>query len=71
MVSCSSIISTIQLNTLFMNTICDAYDETEYKGNKRVLLRFHRKLAPYNISFAIASGGTSFHAPSILFTLYL
>ncbi|KAH1025848.1 hypothetical protein HUJ05_010492 [Dendroctonus ponderosae] len=55
----SSIISTIHLNTLFMNTICDAYDESEYKGNKRALLRFHRKLAPYSISFAIASGGVA------------
>lgn len=52
-----SIVSTIDLTTMFINSICDSYDEPEYKGTKRTLLRFHRKLAPYSISFAIAGGG--------------
>lgn len=43
---------------MFINSICDSYDEPEYKGTKRTLLRFHRKLAPYSISFAIAGGGS-------------
>lgn len=40
-----------------MNTICDVYDESNYKGLKRTLLRFHRKVAPYRVSFAISASG--------------
>lgn len=40
-----------------MNTICDAYDESDYKGLKRTLLRFHRKVAPYRISFSVSAAG--------------
>ncbi|XP_050301645.1 DNA polymerase subunit gamma-2, mitochondrial [Anthonomus grandis grandis] len=66
-----SIISTINLTTMFMTTICDAYDESEYKGNSRTLLRFHRKLAPYRISFAIVSSGVSANVLSELNDLAL
>ncbi|XP_066254386.1 DNA polymerase subunit gamma-2, mitochondrial isoform X2 [Euwallacea similis] len=47
------VVSNISLNAMFMNTICDAYDESTYKGKVRTLLRFHRKIAPYSITFAI------------------
>ncbi|KAF5293804.1 hypothetical protein FQA39_LY03289 [Lamprigera yunnana] len=47
--------STISLSSMLLNTICDAYDEPEFQGKTRSLLRFHRKVAPYKISFAISS----------------
>lgn len=53
-----NIVSEIDMMTMFMNTLCDAYDEPAYKGYHRTLLRFHRKLAPYRISFAIAGSGS-------------
>lgn len=40
---------------MFLNTLCDAYEEPLYHEEERPLLRFHRKLAPYKISFAITS----------------
>ncbi|KAJ8946170.1 hypothetical protein NQ318_004423 [Aromia moschata] len=49
-----SITSRIHLSTMFLNSICDAFDEPLFQGKPRELLRFHRKLAPYKISFAIA-----------------
>lgn len=45
--------SEIYLPTMFLNTLCDAYDTPLFQGNPRPLLRLHRKLAPYKISFAI------------------
>lgn len=38
---------------MFLNAICDAYDEPLFQEDKRQLLRLHRKLAPYRISFAV------------------
>lgn len=58
-VQAHSIISEIDMTTMFINAICDAHDEPEYKGHKRTLLRFHRKLAPYSISFAVAGVSSS------------
>ncbi|CAG9773779.1 unnamed protein product [Ceutorhynchus assimilis] len=51
-----TVVSNIDMSSMFINTLCDAYAEPEYKDTKRTLLRFHRKLAPYSISFSIASG---------------
>lgn len=50
-----NVVSEVSLTSLFLNTICDAYDQSAYKGISRTLLRFHRKLAPYRISFAIST----------------
>ncbi|KAF7286111.1 hypothetical protein GWI33_007759 [Rhynchophorus ferrugineus] len=49
------VVSEVSLNSLFLNTICDAYEESEYKGNSRTFFRFHRKLAPYRISLTLAA----------------
>jgi len=67
----SSVVSEIDKTTMFLNAICDAYDEPEYKSKKRTLLRFHRKLAPYSISFAITAVGASVVAELNDLALYL
>ncbi|KAF5288462.1 hypothetical protein FQR65_LT02114 [Abscondita terminalis] len=51
--------STISLPTMLLNTLCDAYDEPEFQGKPRPLLRLHRKLAPYKISFAVTAPQSS------------
>ncbi|KAL1498219.1 hypothetical protein ABEB36_009053 [Hypothenemus hampei] len=58
-VQCHSVVSDINIYTMFLNTICDAFTDSEYKGIQRTVLRFHRKLAPYKISFAISSAVTT------------
>ncbi|XP_017776115.1 PREDICTED: DNA polymerase subunit gamma-2, mitochondrial [Nicrophorus vespilloides] len=40
---------------MFLNTVCDAYEELPFQDVKRVMFRFHRKLAPYKISFAVCN----------------
>lgn len=52
--------SNICFSTMLLNTLCDAYEEPLYHEEKRPLLRFHRKLAPYKISFAVTSSGKCF-----------
>lgn len=45
-----------KLSNLFLNGLCDAYDEAQYEngGRTRPFLRFHRKLAPFKIAFSIS-----------------
>nr|CAI5823090.1 unnamed protein product [Callosobruchus analis] len=45
--------STINLPTMLLNFLCDGFDEPLFQGKPRTMLRFHRKLAPYLVSFAI------------------
>ncbi|KAL3272550.1 hypothetical protein HHI36_014022 [Cryptolaemus montrouzieri] len=47
--------SETKLSNLFLNSLCDAYEEPNYQDGKRPLLRFHRKIAPYKICFAVSS----------------
>lgn len=54
------IISEISSSTMLLNTLCDAYDEPPFQETVRPMLRLHRKLAPYKISFSIPSGSTVF-----------
>lgn len=58
-VSAHYITSTISLSSMLLNTLCDAYDEPDFQGKPRVLLRLHRKLAPYKISFAVTATQSS------------
>lgn len=58
-ISAHYIISQISLPTMIINTLCDAYDERTFHNENKPLLRLHRKLAPYKISFAIPSTGGS------------
>ncbi|XP_031346500.1 DNA polymerase subunit gamma-2, mitochondrial [Photinus pyralis] len=51
--------SNISLDNMLLNCIWDAYDEPDFIGKPRPLLRFHRKLAPYKISFAISATKSS------------
>ncbi|VEN62257.1 unnamed protein product [Callosobruchus maculatus] len=46
--------STINLPTMFLNFLCDGFDEPLFQGKPRTMLRFHRKLAPYMVSFVIS-----------------
>ncbi|XP_044253326.1 DNA polymerase subunit gamma-2, mitochondrial [Tribolium madens] len=50
------VVSRISSSTMLLNTVCDAYDEPMFQDKERPLLRFHRKLAPYKISFSVPSG---------------
>lgn len=47
--------STVCFSTMLLNTLCDAYEEPQFQDEKRPLLKFHRKLAPYKIALAISS----------------
>lgn len=47
--------SETNLSHLFLNSLCDAYEEPLFQNEKRPLLRFHRKIAPFKISFSIPS----------------
>lgn len=49
----------MNLSTLVLNYLCDAYDEPSYQGKPRQRLKLHRKLAPYKISFSISSSSKS------------
>ncbi|CAH1116035.1 unnamed protein product [Phaedon cochleariae] len=49
-----TITSQVNLSTILLNSICDAFDEAPFQDKKRLLFRFHRKLAPYKISFALS-----------------
>lgn len=40
------------LEKAFMVFLCDGYAELPYHNDSRELFRFHRKLAPYKITFA-------------------
>lgn len=46
------IVSTVSLSSMFLNSICECYEETNVNEERREVLRFHRKIAPYKISFA-------------------
>nr|CAH7712159.1 unnamed protein product [Callosobruchus chinensis] len=46
--------STISLPTMFLNFLCDSFDEPLFQGKPRTMLRFHRKLAPYMVSFVVS-----------------
>ncbi|XP_008196614.1 DNA polymerase subunit gamma-2, mitochondrial [Tribolium castaneum] len=50
------VVSKISSVTMLLNTICDAYEEPLFQEKERPLFRFHRKLAPYKISFSVPSG---------------
>ncbi|KAK9887681.1 hypothetical protein WA026_000003 [Henosepilachna vigintioctopunctata] len=41
-----------RLSNLLLNSLCDAYEEPVIQSEKRPLFRFHRKVAPYKISFS-------------------
>ncbi|CAH0564268.1 unnamed protein product [Brassicogethes aeneus] len=47
--------SDISTTAMFLNALCDSYEEPVSQGKPRPLLHFHRKLAPYKLSFAITS----------------
>ncbi|XP_044760094.1 DNA polymerase subunit gamma-2, mitochondrial [Coccinella septempunctata] len=47
------------LSNLFLNSLCDAYEEPVFQGEKRPLLRFHRKIAPFKISFSLPSSSNT------------
>ncbi|CAH1999452.1 unnamed protein product [Acanthoscelides obtectus] len=49
-----TVTSTINLSTMFLNFLCDGYEEPLFQGKPRTILRFHRKVAPYRISFAVS-----------------
>ncbi|XP_060521464.1 DNA polymerase subunit gamma-2, mitochondrial isoform X2 [Cylas formicarius] len=53
-VEAHAVVSEINMAVMFLNTICDAFDETTFNAKSRTLLRLHRKLAPYKISFAVS-----------------
>jgi DNA polymerase gamma 2 len=55
-VKAQCVVSKIYSSVMLLNTLCDAYDEPSFQDNPRPLLRLHRKLAPYKISFSIPSG---------------
>ncbi|KAG5877045.1 hypothetical protein JTB14_006525 [Gonioctena quinquepunctata] len=65
------IVSQVNLSTMFMNAICDAYDESVFQDKPRELLRLHKKLAPYKISFAITATNQSSVAELGDLALYL
>nr|XP_023028589.1 DNA polymerase subunit gamma-2, mitochondrial [Leptinotarsa decemlineata] len=44
---------------MFMNSICDAFDETLVVNKARKLLRLHKKLAPFKISLAVSGADQS------------
>ncbi|KAJ8931380.1 hypothetical protein NQ314_015716 [Rhamnusium bicolor] len=51
--------SEINLSTMFLNSICDAFEEPLFQEKPREMLRFHRKLAPYKISFGVTGSNVS------------
>lgn len=53
------IVNTSCLSKMLLNTLCDAYEEPPFQNEKRPLLKFHRKLAPFKIAFAISSSSKS------------
>ncbi|KAK5640978.1 hypothetical protein RI129_009525 [Pyrocoelia pectoralis] len=65
------ITSNISLSNMLLNYICDAYDEPDFLDKQRPLLRFHRKLAPYKISFAISATKSETLEELSLLALYL
>lgn len=54
-IQCHCITSTTYLDTMVLNTLCDSYDESVHHDVKRSLLKLHRKIAPYRISFAVSA----------------
>ncbi|XP_028142532.1 DNA polymerase subunit gamma-2, mitochondrial [Diabrotica virgifera virgifera] len=52
-VTAHTITSQINLPTIFLNTICDAYQEPVFQDKVRPMFHFHRKLAPFKLSFAM------------------
>ncbi|XP_063915964.1 DNA polymerase subunit gamma-2, mitochondrial [Zophobas morio] len=59
LVQAQCVFSKIYSSVMLLNTLCDAYDEPIFQDNPRPLLRLHRKLAPYKISFSVPSGSKS------------
>lgn len=54
--------NTIAVGTTLLNTLCDAYEEPDAEGKGRLMFRFHRKLSPYKVSFAIPRGSGKINA---------
>jgi DNA polymerase gamma 2 len=44
--------SETSLEKAFMVFLCDGYADLPYHSGRREIFRFHRKLAPYKITFA-------------------
>lgn len=59
LITAHTITSRIHLSTLFLNSLCDSYDEPFFQDKLRPLWRFHRKLAPYKLSFALTGSTQS------------
>lgn len=53
-VSALTLSSEIHLGTMYLNTICDAYEILKLQDGERHLLKFHRKLAPYKVGFSLS-----------------
>ncbi|KAI4456913.1 glycyl-trna synthetase/dna polymerase subunit gamma-2 [Holotrichia oblita] len=64
--------NTISTGTMLLNTLCDAYEEPNEKVDGRLLFRFHRKLSPYKVSFALPKVNvSSVNEDLIQLSLYL
>ncbi|KAJ9584663.1 hypothetical protein L9F63_020988 [Diploptera punctata] len=51
--------SVISLDTSVMVFVCDAFDEPLFLDSPRQVTRFHRKLAPYKVSFSASSSSAT------------
>ncbi|XP_018323704.1 DNA polymerase subunit gamma-2, mitochondrial [Agrilus planipennis] len=49
------IVSNINLSSMILNFICDAYEEPPYHEGVRPMMRIHRKLAPYKVAFTLST----------------
>ncbi|XP_049801370.1 DNA polymerase subunit gamma-2, mitochondrial [Schistocerca nitens] len=51
--------STLSVECAVFTFLCDAYDETAFAGLPREVMRFHRKLAPFKLSFSASASSSS------------
>lgn len=51
--------STLSLECAVFTFLCDAYDETSFAGLPREVMRFHRKLAPFKLSFSASASSST------------
>ncbi|KAF2882739.1 hypothetical protein ILUMI_23472 [Ignelater luminosus] len=65
------ITSDISLSSMVLNALCDAYDEVPLQNESRSLLRLHRKLTPYKISFSIIASQAAVTEELSQLALYL
>ncbi|GJQ72455.1 hypothetical protein Trydic_g3530 [Trypoxylus dichotomus] len=64
--------NTISTGAMLLNILCDAYEEPDPKGDGRLMFRFHRKLSPYKVSFALPkSRESSTNEDLVQLSLYL